>query len=57
MLDGPAYSFGGLERSCFEGEGGGDPEVEGEKWTRLSESGDADLKELLVGVDSLRSRL
>ena len=53
---GPVYSLGGLERVCFDGEGGGDPAAEGEKWTRLSESGDADLNELFVGDEDLASR-
>ncbi len=53
---GPVYSLGGLDRVCFDGEGGGDPAAEGEKRTRLSESGDADLNELFVGDEDFASR-
>jgi hypothetical protein len=50
MLEGPIYSFGELDPdSGGGGNGGGEPTVDGVKWTFLSESGDADSKEVLGG--------
>lgn len=50
MLEGPTYSFGELDSdSGGGGNGGGEPAVDGAKWTLFPESGDADLRELLGG--------